>query len=182
MSRPVEERARLRELAGLATAGPWEDDFGEVWSPGYGFKIAVASRLSDAVYITAVSPDVVLGLLDAYDAGTEKILEAVQLAADTMDKLAVVRAERDALAAAVDRARALHTPVRYYTDPCDDPECEREHVELSVGDYYHGDVFELMCEVCSGGDLSECDYDDAVPHPCPTRRALDATPETGGES
>ena len=91
-------------------------------------------------------------------------------------------AERDALAAKLDAVRALHTPVRYYTDPCDDPECERELVELSVGDYYHADTFELMCEVCSGGDMSECDYDNAVPHPCPTVRALDATPETGGES
>ena len=90
-------------------------------------------------------------------------------------------AERDALAAKLDAVRALHTPVRYYTDPCDDPECERELVELSVGDYYHADTFELMCEVCSGGDMSECDYDNAVPHPCPTVRALDAT-QAGGES
>ena len=101
--------------------------------------------------------------------------------ADIPDLLAAA-AERDALAAKLDAVRALHTPVRYYTDPCDDPECEREFVELSVGDYYHADTFELMCEVCSGGDLSECDYDDAVPHPCPTIRALDATPDTGGES
>ena len=101
--------------------------------------------------------------------------------ADIPDLLAAA-AERDALAAKLAEVRALHTPVRYYTDPCDDPECERELVELSVGDYYHADTFELMCEVCSGGDLSECDYDDAVPHPCPTTRALDATPETGCES
>ena len=32
------------------------------------------------------------------------------------------------------------------------------------------------------GIYDECDYDNAVPHPCPTVRALDATPETGGES
>ena len=114
----------------------------------------------------------------AFDA----VLLFAELAAAELPAILDAAAERDALAAKVDAVRALHTPVRYYTDPCDDPECERELVELSAGDYYHADTFELMCEVCSGGDMSECDYDNAVPHPCPTVRALDATPETGGES
>ena len=74
--------------------------------------------------------------------------------------------------------RALHTPSRWYLDYCDDPACEREHVECNY-DLFHDDDYRLVCETCSGGELE--DTDDPTPYPCPTIRALDAT-QTGGES
>ena len=48
-----------------------------------------------------------------------------------------------------------------------------EHI--GVGEFYHTDTYDLVCEVCSGGDLSEVPYDEPEPHPCPTLRALDGT-------
>lgn len=72
--------------------------------------------------------------------------------------------------AAVERVRALHTPSRWYLDYCDDPACEREHVECNY-DLFHDDDYRLVCETCSGGELE--DTDDPTPYPCPTIRALD---------
>ena len=85
---------------------------------------------------------------------------------DNDDVLALLdaAAERDALAAAVERVRALHTPSRWYLDYCANPACECEHVECNGNDY------QLVCETCSGGELE--DTDDPTPYPCPTIRAL----------
>ena len=100
----------LRRLAEAATPGPWESDGLEVcqhWSLPepwhavvnaeiscgpycYGGSVRPIERDADAAYIAALSPDVVLALLD----------------------------ERDALAAKVERVRALHqqAPVRACPD------------------------------------------------------------------
>ena len=94
--------AELRRLAEAATPGPWESDGLEVcqhWSLPepwhavvnaeiscgpycYGGSVRPIERDADAAYIAALSPAVVLALLDA-------------------------AAERDALAAKVERVRAL---------------------------------------------------------------------------
>ena len=79
--------------------------------------------------------------------------------------------ERDVLAAAVERVRALHSAFRWYSDYCEDPACEREHVWCNGTDLFHDDDYRLVCETCSGGDLE--DTDDPAPYPCSTIRALD---------
>jgi hypothetical protein len=91
---------RLRELAMAATPGPWEaDEPATKWRARDGHvrtthpdfedcadEIAETFSNDDAAYIAAASPDVVTGLLD---------------------RLAAVEAERDRLAAAVERVEAL---------------------------------------------------------------------------
>ena len=74
------------------------------------------------------------------------------------------------VSAQVEAVRALHKAGRWYLDECDHPECEVESVELSAGELYHADAYELVCETCTG-DLDGAD--DPVPWPCPTIRALD---------
>lgn len=125
----AEERAWLYEVAGAATPGPWELEAAEVWTAEFGHLVAVASRLADADFIAAASPDVVRELIDTLNAS---------------------EAERGRLAAAVERVRALH--VAYY--PFQD----------------------------GRGYCGTCEGDEFVPYPCSTISALDATPETGGES
>ena len=87
------------------------------------------------------------------------------------------RAEVERLAALVAEVRKLHEPAFWYTDECCDPECDRECVELWVGERFHADVFERVCETCSGGDLSMVDDGPAL-WPCPTIRALDGEPQS----
>ena len=87
------------------------------------------------------------------------------------------RAEVERLAALVAEVRKLHEPAFWYTDECCDPECDRECVELWVGERFHADVFERVCETCSGGDLSMVDDGPAL-WPCPTIRALDEEPQS----
>lgn len=69
------------------------------------------------------------------------------------DALAV-RAERDALAAKVERVRAMHRECPYA-----DPELRAVAPSLPA----------FVCQHCRG------QADAAVPHPCPTIRALDGT-------
>ena len=101
-----EERARLRELAERATAGPWDAHrphpayrqyvVDRVMPEGHlGETVATTEDVQaseNAEYIAAVSPDVVLGILDALNAA---------------------EAERDRLAKAVERVRALAEGWRY---------------------------------------------------------------------
>jgi hypothetical protein len=66
-----ERLAELRALAAAATPGPWEvDSFGRVRSPRINSTFCVVHRTTssaDAEFIAAVSPDVVVGLLDELD-------------------------------------------------------------------------------------------------------------------
>ncbi len=62
---------KLKELAEKATPGPWEinEKYEQVWSPSTGNYISACdmehySKSADAEYIAAVSPDVVIGLIE----------------------------------------------------------------------------------------------------------------------
>ena len=116
--------------------------------------------------------------------GAEPMCEVVDIPA-----LLAAAAERDALAAAVERVRALHRPVGIYD------ECECSDEAKAEG---HEDVEEVgltcnrmytVCAECCRDDVYQTEdcanYHDHKPdeaHHCPTIRALDATPDTGGES
>ena len=91
-------------------------------------------------------------------------------------------AERDALAAKLDAVRALHGPrvVQVLGATCSAEECDHEDA-CPLVDY-------TVCGHCYdvGDGAHPCAYEEGglqdVAHPCATRRALDATPDTGGES
>ncbi len=94
-----EERARLRELA-EAVPMPGDDPelIGRWWDAG-DLALYPIIHEADRQFVMATSPDVVRSLLDALDAA---------------------EAERDRLAAAVERVRALHNrqPSRLTGDYC----------------------------------------------------------------
>lgn len=109
---------RLRELTGAATPGPWEAYSSEVtmndrsqWRIGDRNRPAIffaTMRASDAAYIAACSPDVVLGLLDRLDKA-ERIAdvarEYVRVRGEHLDRgplLSSMKAAHDALIAVVD--------------------------------------------------------------------------------
>ena len=145
--------AELRRLAEAATPGPWEafgavdGRRGERWlgvttdmratesaRAGDVFSAQDCTR-QDALFIAAANPAVVLALLD----------------------------ERDALAAKVERVRALHAS---------------SGTAESQG--YDGEGgYGPIAPYCTGCEASD-EY--ATAWPCPTIRALDTTPDTGGES
>ena len=91
-------------------------------------------------------------------------------------------AERDALAEAVERVRALHGPrvLQVLGATCFAEECDHEDA-CPLVDY-------TVCGHCYdvGDGAHPYAYEEGglqdVAHPCATYRALDATPETGCES
>ena len=91
-------------------------------------------------------------------------------------------AERDRLAEAVERVRALHGPrvVQVLGATCSAEECDHEDA-CPLVDY-------TVCGHCYdvGAGAHPYAYEEGglqdVAHPCATYRALDATPETGCES
>ena len=101
--------------------------------------------------------------------------------ADIPDLLAAA-AERDALAAKVERVRALHGPrvLQVLGATCSAEECDHEDA-CPLVDY-------TVCGHCYdvGDGAHPYAYEEGglqdVAHPCATYRALDATPETGCES
>ena len=121
----------------------------------------------------------------AFDA----VLLFAELAAAELPAILDAAAERDALAAAVERVRALHRPVGIYD------ECECSDEAKAEG---HEDVEDIgltcnrmytVCAECCRDDVYQTEdcasYHDHKPdeaHHCPTIRALDTTPDTGGES
>jgi hypothetical protein len=86
----------------------------------------------------------------------------------------------DAAESKLAAVRELHSPAWWYDEFCDDPSCEQEHVEIDVGDLYHARPSWLVCECCSGGDLSETH--EPVQWPCPTIRALGGHAGAPGDS
>ena len=93
---------------------------------------------------------------DALGGNAEIIVAAV-------NALPALLAERDALAAKVERVRALHAS---------------SGTAESLG--YDGEgEYGLIAPYCTGCEASD-EY--ATAWPCPTIRALDTTPDTGGES
>ena len=107
--------------------------------------------------------------------------EPICKVADIPDLLAAA-AERDALAAAVERVRALHGPrvLQVLGATCSAEECDHEDA-CPLVDY-------TVCGHCYdvGDGAHPYAYEEGglqdVAHPCATRRALDTTPDTGGES
>ena len=103
-------------------------------------------------------------------------------AAEAFPALLDAAAERDALAATVERVRALHGPrvVQVLGPVCSAEECDHEDA-CPLVDY-------AVCGHCYdvGDGAHPYAYEDGglqdVAHPCATYRALDATPETGCES
>ena len=104
------------------------------------------------------------------------------LYAEAVDGALDAAAERDRLAEAVERVRALHGPrvVQVLGATCSAEECDHEDA-CPLVDY-------AVCGHCYdvGAGAHPYAYEDGglqdVAHPCATYRALDATPETGCES
>ena len=110
---------------------------------------AVGGKLGQLMYLSAV---------DRLD----RVLTAV---------LPALLAERDALAAKVERVRALHRPA--YNDATRTPICETCHGKEGVHECgcWSAEDYQPVCAVCNEGHKGV-----SVPWPCPTIRALD-----GGE-
>ena len=131
MTDPTPDLAELRRLAEAATPGPWSTAaFQLVIDVAQRIDVGMCGHRDDAAFIAAANPAVVLALLD-------------------------VAAERDALAAKVERVRALHIA----------HDCTSHAGIATICAHRPG-----ICLAC------------LKPLPCPTIRALDTTPDTGGES
>ena len=156
MSPTTPDLAELRRLAeAVQMPGDDPDIIGRWWDAG-DLALYPVSRRQDREFIQACSPDVVLALL----------------------------AERDALAAKVERVRALHRAFGIYDEcDCDDPD---PATHLDVDDV--GLTCNLMYRVCA-----ECCRDDVYQtedcanyhdhrldedYHCPTIRVLDEEPQS----
>ena len=111
------------------------------------------------------------------------LVDVIQCAAnEAADALLDAAAERDRLAEAVERVRALHGPrvLQVLGATCSAEECDHEDA-CPLVDY-------TVCGHCYdvGDGAHPYAYEEGglqdVAHPCATYRALDATPETGCES
>ena len=164
-----EMQAELRRLLDAATPGPWRDEMMQ----GQGLTLT-------AIIAGKPNPDdlrVIGSMLAHNDA------RAIVAAVNALPALLDAAAERDALAAKVERVRALHRAVGIYDEcDCDDPD---PATHLDVDDV--GLTCNLMYRVCA-----ECCRDNmyqtegcAIYHAhrldedyhCPTIRALDEEPQ-----
>ena len=168
-----ETLAELRRLLD-ATETPWA-----LWD-GYGpdgngdMRVARIGHLSGSGI--RADPD----SADIY--GRREAFELLASAVNALPALLDAAAERDRLAEAVERVRALHGPrvVQVLGATCSAEECDHEDA-CPLVDY-------AVCGHCYdvGAGAHPYAYEDGglqdVAHPCATYRALDATPETGCES
>lgn len=149
-----EERDRLRALAdGVPMPGDDPEIIGRWWDSG-DLALYPVSQWADRQFIMAASPDAVLSLLDALDAA---------------------EAERDRLAAAVERVRALHYAAD--NDASHTPACETCHGKAGVhecGCWAPRDRVPV-CGHCNDGW-----HGVSVPWPCPTVRLLDEIDASAG--
>lgn len=116
------ELNQLRALAQDATPGPWHVE-------AYGHsaqRVARVNRLevapsdsaelahcaTDAAYIAAVSPDVVLGLIDEVDRLRLLLRESTAWHELSRREVAMLRRQRDALQAILDRRPAMNDGLR----------------------------------------------------------------------
>ena len=168
-----EIQAELRRLLDAAET-PWA-----LWD-GYGpdgngdMRVARIGHLSGSGI--RADPD----SADIY--GRREAFELLASAVNALPALLDAAAERDRLAEAVERVRALHGPrvVQVLGATCSAEEC------------YHEDACPLVdytvCGHCYdvGDGAHPYAYEEGglqdVAHPCATYRTLDATPETGCES
>lgn len=154
MTPTAPDLAELRRLAEAATPGPWAARYGVSWEARV---CATTGSLADVdstanAELIAAAVNALPGLLDA-------------------------AAERDALAAKVERVRALHRPA--YNDTARSPicpDCDGKAGVHPCGCWADTD-YEPVCAVCNQGHKGM-----SVPWPCETIRAIDTTPDTGGES
>lgn len=101
-----EERAALRALAEVVPMPDTDPDILERWYQDADLVCHPVSRVADRAFIAAVSPDVVLSLLDTLDAREVEIA----LFSAALDQAAE---DRDDLTAAIERVRALAEEWRY---------------------------------------------------------------------
>lgn len=104
---------KLRELAQAATPGPWWQGRYSVGAGGLASDpdavvLHNAATLPDAEYIAAVSPDVVLALLDEIDTlrGPDSDDRDELITAPIVRALHEMRSQRDALAAVIEKAKS----------------------------------------------------------------------------
>ena len=162
MSDLTPDLAELRRLAEAATQGPWAARYGVSWEARV---CATTGSLAD-VNSTANA-------------------ELIAAAVNALPALLDAAAERDALAAKVERVRELHRAVGIYD------ECECSDEAKTEG---HEDVEEVgltcnrmytVCAECCRDDVYQTEdcanYHDHKPdeaHHCPTIRALDGGAES----
>lgn len=116
------ELDQLRALAQSATPGPWHVE-------AYGHSaqrvaqvnnlevapsndVELAHCAADAAYIAAVSPDVVLGLIDEVDRLRLLLRESTAWHELSRREVAMLRRQRDALQAILDRRPAMNDGLR----------------------------------------------------------------------
>ena len=147
----------LREAALCATPGPWRDDWDEadwwwvIYGPPHGEYLSpeVATTDSrdgaDARFIALANPQRILALLD----------------------------ERDALAEAVERVRAIHKPARVYAlaDECGCGNEDHVIIESPMGEdlCWDSPTGDTYCPACT----PEYGADELTDWPCEYIRALD---------
>ena len=144
MTPTTPDLAELRRLAEAATQGPWAARYGVSWEARV---CATTGSLAD-VNSTA---------------NAELIVAAVNALPALLD----AAAERDELAAKVERVRAMHRPA--YNDAARSPLCPDCAAKAGVhpcGCWADTD-YEPVCAVCNEGHKGM-----SVPWPCPTIRAL----------
>ena len=123
------------------------------------------------------------------DAGFDAVLLFAEMASDSLPALLDAAAERDALAVKVERVRALHRPVGIYDEcACSDEAKAEGHEDVEEVGLTCNRMYTVCAECCRDDvyQTEDCaSYHDHKPdeaHHCPTIRALDTTPDTGGES
>ena len=163
-----EKLAELRRLLDAATPGPWRDEMMQ----GQGLTLT-------AIIAGKPNPDdlrVIGSTLAHNDA------RAIVAAVNALPALLDAAAERDELAAKLGAVRALHGPrvLQVLGATCFAEECDHEDARPLVDYTVCGHCYDV------GDGAHPYAYEEGglqdVAHPCATRRALDATPETGGES
>ena len=136
-----ELQAELRRLLDAATPGPWRDEMMQ----GQGLTLT-------AIIAGRPNPDDLRVIGSTLAHNDARVLIA---AVNALPALLDAAAERDRLAEAVERVRALHIA----------HDCTSHAGTATICAHRPG-----ICLAC------------LKPLPCPTIRALDTTPETGGES
>ena len=159
--------AELRRLLDAATPGPWRDEM--MQGKGVTLTAIIAGR---------PNPDDLRVIGSTLAHNDARVLIA---AVNALPALLDAAAERDRLAEAVERVRALHGPrvLQVLGATCSAEECDHEDA-CPLVDY-------TVCGHCYdvGDGAHPCAYEEGglqdVAHPCATIRALGAT-QTGGES
>ena len=153
---------------------PWH-----AWDRGIGYELHVGATCRDEMEPRGYCEEVNNGFRETFGAPEAELIVA---AVNALPALLDAAAERDRLAEAVERVRALHGPrvLQVLGATCSAEECDHEDA-CPLVDY-------TVCGHCYdvGDGAHPYAYEEGglqdVAHPCATYRALDATPETGCES